>query len=59
MPPIDELAYGDFVLIHQYIPNDAVAASCIRIHHATVHTDHANRVAGLLKRDGVNYDLVS
>lgn len=24
-----------------------------------VHTDHANRVAGLLKRDGVNYDLVS
>lgn len=24
-----------------------------------VHTDHANRVAGLLKRDGVNYDLVT
>jgi DNA helicase-2/ATP-dependent DNA helicase PcrA len=24
-----------------------------------VHTDHANRVAGLLKRDGVPYDLVS
>ena len=24
-----------------------------------VHTDHANRVAGLLKRDGVLYDLVS
>ena len=24
-----------------------------------VHTDHANRVTGLLKRDGVNYDLLS
>lgn len=24
-----------------------------------VHTDHANRVAGLLKRDGVPYDLAS
>jgi superfamily I DNA/RNA helicase len=23
-----------------------------------VHTDHANHVAGLLKRDGVNYDLI-